>query len=238
MVNILKKITSGFDAVFHPACCDLCGRYHEFPIYWICESCWQRTSHTLRPMTIEISVDGEKPFTVYGCWQFHDEIQQVIHCLKYRRHNSIAPVIGRTLQHRLFITSPLSKFEYLVPVPLHKKRKAWRGFNQSELIARGLAAAQENLQIADALERHRITGPQAALNREDRLKNVQDAFMVKAAYRGQLLERSVLLIDDVVTSGATAAACISALQHCEPAAIAVVSVAYVGENYLPESVIV
>lgn len=237
-MNFVKKVVSGFDALFHPACCDLCHSYHEFPVYWICESCWQRVSRELIPAPKAVTLDDKFSLIVHAGWQFHEEIQQVIHCLKYRKHNSIAPFISTALAERLAITLPDKSFDFIIPVPLHKKRKAWRGFNQSELIAECIVCAQEKLQLADALERRRLTGAQASLTRQARFENVEDAFGLKKQYYSQLKGKSILLIDDVVTTGATAAACISALRKAGIGEIRMIAIAYVGGNYLPESVIV
>ena len=93
-----------------------------------------------------------------------------------------------------------------VPVPLHFERLVERGFNQSALLARELARATRRPLTTRLLQRARDTGHQAALGRAERATNVRNAFQVRAVKEGR-----VVLVDDVVTTGATAEACILAL---------------------------
>lgn len=99
-------------------------------------------------------------------------------------------------------------YDVVVPVPLHSSRLAHRGFNQSATLARALARRHEHIAV-DALQRGVTTASQAALGRRARQENVRDAFAARANAR--LTGRSVLLVDDVVTTGATVRACSTAL---------------------------
>lgn len=95
-----------------------------------------------------------------------------------------------------------------VPVPLHPKRLAERGFNQSALLAQALARATGDRARPRLLGRVRETDKQAALERERRLSNVRSAFIVR-----ELPRAPIVLVDDVVTTGATLGACIDVLEH-------------------------
>lgn len=115
----------------------------------------------------------------------------------------------------------LAPGDAFVPVPLHRARLVERGYNQSALLARALARATGASFVPRLLERTRRTEQQARLGREERRDNVADAFVVRRSWtRGR-----VILVDDVVTTGATALACISALQRAESVPIAVVALA-------------
>lgn len=93
------------------------------------------------------------------------------------------------------------------PLPLFWYRENWRGFNQAEMIAKIVAQALK-LKLADCLERVKLTQPQSRLPREKRLANVKDIFQVKAKH----LPRSILLVDDVWTTGATMREAVKVLQ--------------------------
>ncbi len=232
-MKITERIRSGFDAVFHPASCDLCGSYHESPLYWLCDACWQQTKTAPIPEKIDLPVGADDAVVAHFGWHFQAGIQQVIYCLKYQKHHSIAMEVGRNLRLRLAQTCDFSQIDFIVPVPLHKKRKAWRGFNQSELIARGILQAKEKLQIADALKRLKMTEMQAMLNPAERLLNVCEAFAVKPGFGRRLADASVVLLDDVVTTGATASACIAELRNAGVRKIQIIAVAHAGGDNQP-----
>jgi ComF family protein len=115
----------------------------------------------------------------------------------------------------------LAPDDVFVPVPLHRARLVERGYNQSALLARALARATGAAFAPRLLARTRYTEQQARLGREARCDNVSRAFAARRSWtRGR-----VILVDDVVTTGATALACIEALQSAASAPIAVVALA-------------
>lgn len=97
--------------------------------------------------------------------------------------------------------------DMLIPVPLHWRRLLGRRYNQSALLAYGLSRETGIPCIPDLLQRVRYTPPQMRLDRATRLRNVQRAFAVRADAHAQLVDKNVLLVDDVVTTGATVNAC-------------------------------
>lgn len=107
----------------------------------------------------------------------------------------------------------------LVPVPLHWRRLWARRFNQSAALARAIAGTTGMPVIGDALARIRATQQQIGLTQAERARNVQGAFRVSEAGRGKIAGRKLLLIDDVLTSGATIAACTRALTRAGAATV-------------------
>ena len=102
--------------------------------------------------------------------------------------------------------------ECIVPVPLHKSRLRSRGFNQAELLATALGN-EIGLPVRLLLKKHKKTKDQKSLNRLERSKNVQDAFFIDREALGGNIPQSVLLVDDVVTTGSTLSACALALKE-------------------------
>jgi ComF family protein len=100
---------------------------------------------------------------------------------------------------------------YLVPVPLHWTRLVTRRYNQAALLARALAKISPHHLALDVLVRRRRTPSQGAMNREQRLKNVTGAFRVRDSWKSRIKDQSVILLDDVVTTGATVTACAQTL---------------------------
>jgi predicted amidophosphoribosyltransferase len=117
----------------------------------------------------------------------------------------------------------LGPIDVLVPVPLHPRRLAARGYNQSALLARAIGA-QTGVPVHPILVRHRETRAQAMLNREERLENVAGAFIVDPSWAPAPGGR-YLLVDDVRTTCATLNACALALQSTVPASVGVLTLA-------------
>lgn len=99
----------------------------------------------------------------------------------------------------------------IVPVPLHRTRIFLRRYNQAALLARALAKLSGKVCALDALIRHRRTPSQGAMNRDQRLKNVSGAFRVNSRWQDNIKGKNIILVDDVMTTGATAAVCAKTL---------------------------
>jgi competence protein ComFC len=127
--------------------------------------------------------------------QFAGLVKEVIHRFKYGRNELIERALPE-LQER--------PVDLVVPIPLHKRKRHYRGFNQAERLGSRLARALNVPMNAELLRRVRDTDPQAGLDRDDRAANVKNAFEFVGA---PLAGERVLLIDDVLTTGLTASAC-------------------------------
>jgi len=133
---------------------------------------------------------------------------EVLQRLKYGRDISYGPALGQYLCTHL---PTLHDHDLIVPVPLHRQRLRWRGFNQSALLARALAIRRRRPLDVLALARVRPTPPQVGLGEADRRHNVAGAFVVRGA--GVFRHRSILLVDDVMTTGATVDECARVLRR-------------------------
>jgi ComF family protein len=114
------------------------------------------------------------------------------------------------------------QYDLIVPMPLHWRKRLERGFNQSELLAR-FVAKRTGIPFAKSLRRRKPTDPQAGLTRAQRRTNVAGAFEVKR--RQEVQGRHVLLIDDVLTTGATASACSAVLKRAGAKRVTVLTLA-------------
>ncbi len=129
-----------------------------------------------------------------------------------RRHKyGLDQSAGRAIAEYLGPELPLSSGDYdiVVPVPLHRRRLWWRGFNQAALLADELARRLKLPLDASAVVRMRATPPQTARDHDDRRRNVRRAFAI--AHPNRISGRRVLLVDDVMTTGATADECARAI---------------------------
>jgi ComF family protein len=111
-------------------------------------------------------------------------------------------------------------FDYIIPVPLHWWRYAQRSYNQAAEIAYGMRT-QNNIPVLNALQRTRATIRQSELSHDARADNVKEAFVVPLALKKKIRGARVLLVDDLMTTGATLKACTKQLLLCKPASIVV-----------------
>lgn len=141
----------------------------------------------------------------------------LIHRLKYGRQIHLAAGLASMIDHAFCdprMRKPLEQHWPLIPVPLHRARKQQRHFNQAEEIARALSQ-RTGLATVNALARIRATETQTALTRSQRLANLRSAFAITTAGRRMLRKcpQGVILVDDVLTTGATADACARVLKR-------------------------
>jgi len=138
-------------------------------------------------------------------------LRQAIQKFKYGRKVSLGKPLGRVLAQGCRHLLEQWKVDVIVPVPLHPKRLRWRGFNQSVLLARQVSAVFHVPVDPFLLKRNIETPPQTQLSEEERRRNVRGAFVVNA--EKSVEDRSVLLLDDVYTSGATVNECSRCLKR-------------------------
>ncbi len=140
----------------------------------------------------------------------HGEIQHVLHALKYKGRKDAGEYCGKMLGHKLKQpNSVISNINLIVPVPLHWKKQNLRGYNQCQPFAEGLSQVLRVPVSHTALERTHENISQTKKKRFDRWGNVAEIFAVKDAQ--QLQGKHILLVDDVVTTGATAEACLQTI---------------------------
>jgi len=193
----------------------------------LCGSCWSRLTPIERPycerlgipfvydpgpgaLSAEAISDPPAYRRARAAVRFDGVARDIVHALKYGDRQDLAPMMGRWMARAG--GELLADADGLVPVPLHWRRLWARRFNQSALLAQVLATAQEGVPVVDsALCRVKATAQQVGLKQTERLVNVQGAFQVAPEARGAVLGRRLVLVDDVLTSGATADACARAL---------------------------
>jgi ComF family protein len=140
----------------------------------------------------------------------YDEVaRQLVHALKYGDRLDLAPVMGRWMAHAG--RDLVAASEAVVPVPLHWRRQWARRFNQSALLAETIAKAGGRPVAHQAVKRVKATPQQVGLDKAARALNVQGAFRVGTDGKAEVAGRKLVLVDDVLTSGATVDACARAL---------------------------
>jgi ComF family protein len=156
---------------------------------------------------------------VYSFGAYEGVLRKLIHVFKFEGVRTLQRPLGSLLARAL---PRESSFDAIVPMPLHWRRRWQRGFNQSELLAREIGR-KWGVPVFALVRRKRATAPQAGLTSAQRRKNVQGAFEVR---KGQRLKGiRILLIDDVLTTGATASACARALKRAGAAQVTFLALA-------------
>lgn len=206
--------------LFFPAECHLCGQTLAPHERFICTPCIESLPRTgyhrnLRnPM--EERFAGQFPFemaTGHFFYSRDSSLAQLIQDMKYRNFPSIGDKIGQIAGEELFIAGFLSDIDLIVPVPMHFIKKARRGYNQTDRIAKGISQAS-GIEVVDALKMTRPRKTQTSLSQIQRLKNVDNLFSPRKGY--DLNDKSVLLVDDICTTGATMGAAAKALTDTFP----------------------
>jgi ComF family protein len=191
----------------------------------VCGRCWTRLAWLPSPQCARCGYPGlETPCSwcdllppyVSGvrsvCWTHQGTGSAIVHAIKYGGWHAAADGMAERMARLTLPNDPRASRSAVVPAPLAPQRQRERGYNQSELLARGLAARWKTPVWRDVLERVRATETQTRLTAEERLANVSDAFRVRDSARQTLRGAHVVIVDDVVTTAATLNACAAALQ--------------------------
>ncbi len=155
--------------------------------------------------------------SVYTFGSYEDTLRGLIHLFKYNQVRPLAAPLGALLARAI---PREHRFDVIVPMPLHWKKRWSRGYNQSELLAKEIAR-RWGLPVSKMVRRTKATAPQAGLSNSKRRLNVRGAFAARKSVKGL----RVLLIDDVLTTGATASACARVLKRAGASHVAVAAVA-------------
>ncbi len=160
----------------------------------------------------------------YLKFQEKSRVQRLLHQLKYRGQEEVGEVLGRWLGKNMQEHGAFQRIEVVVPIPLHKQKLQQRGYNQVAAFAKEIAQALEVPVAEQALQKKRSTGTQTKKNRLSRWEAMRElyALLNPAAIKG----KHVLLVDDVITTGATLEACANVLLSGGASTVSVAAIAY------------
>ena len=210
----------------------------------LCPGCWSKLSFITRPycerlgipfvydpgpgiLSMEAIADPPAYHRARAAVRFDDISRALVHGLKYGDRLELAPMLGRWISHAG--RELLAEADALVPVPLHWRRQWARRFNQSAMLAAAVSAESGVPVAAGALKRVKPTAQQVGLTRSERALNVQGAFRVPEKGRSAVAGRRLVLVDDVLTSGATVDGCARALLRAGAANVDVLIFARVAQ---------
>lgn len=153
--------------------------------------------------------------------------QKILHQIKYHGNERLAVTMGRKLGLHLAASGLFDSVDVLIPVPLHRRKERRRGYNQSLRLCQGIAQTFPRPIVSDNLTRIRHTDTQTHKNRIERLENMKDVFAVRNA--DALKGKHILLIDDVITTGATTESCCQPLLAIPGLRISIAALAVAGD---------
>ena len=244
-MSLAQTLSPIIDLVFPPRC-PLCGEGLSAQ-QGLCGGCWS-----------ELAIPGEPACTL--CQRpFADDIAGGLHCapclaqpprhdgiaagtlynaasrrlvlaFKYGKHIALAPLMARFIVARL---EPIDAGWLIVPVPLHRWRLWERGFNQAALLAREIARVRGARLAVDTLVRRKRTPKLGGLGRKARAKALAGAIAVRPGATSHVSGAKVVLVDDVLTSGATSDACVAALRRAGAEKVVIACFARVLDEALP-----
>lgn len=158
----------------------------------------------------------------------HSPHSRILFELKYHNHPEVGKTMGRMMAEELKATNFFNGIDLIVPIPLSRKKERQRGYNQSDWIAWGIPEATGIPTDTTSVVRTKSNPSQTTLDHRQRRENVRDIFAVR--HPGNLEGRHILLVDDVITTGATMLSCAEAIARACRVRFSVLSLAWAGHS--------
>lgn len=211
-MTMLKSLFTDTLHLFYPHICTSCGSDLLPEKNLLCLKCINNLPHTHYAQHANNPIEkifwGRIPLmAAHSEFYFAKEslVQHLIHQLKYKSNQQIGIYLGELMANSLCNSNRFKNLDYLVPLPLYPDKERKRGFNQAAVICQGMSAVMNVPVLNGNIVRKRFTETQTKKHRTERWENVAGSFMVNDE---QILKgKNVLLVDDVITTGATLEAC-------------------------------
>jgi ComF family protein len=226
----LKRYLQGFFCILYPRTCAACGNVLYYNENVLCFKCYIELPRT----RFHDDPDNEvarlfwgripvKNATSFIYFDKESRYKNILHELKYKGQQQVGIEMGRLFGLELRETS-FAMADLIIPIPLHYSKYHKRGYNQSALIATGLSEVLKIPLRTDMVSRLSNTSSQTSKSRFERWINVQDKFYIQQA--SAYINKHILLVDDVITTGATMEACANALLSVTGVTFSIASLAY------------
>ena len=234
--NFLHQSIESAITFLYPAQCKVCEELlglESAP--YICNSCWTDIEF-IEPPWCEICgiPNAENLCEVcatnpprYGKLRtiaiYEKSIQHAIHLFKFEKRISLCKPLSQLIVDCIPEDINIIDYDYIIPVPIHKRRLRERGFNQSTMLLKGISKVVNLSVLDDVLIKQKNTSPQSSLDREARQTNIKGAFKLQDA--DKIRDKHILVFDDVFTTGATIREVVNVLWNADPREIDVLTLA-------------
>ena len=221
----MKKVLHDFIDLVFPNCCPGCDQPLVSGEEHLCTSCeldlpvYPANENINQYFAGRLELEEARAFIKFYTAGI---AQKLLHHIKYQGDQDLGEHLGKMFMHHLIAKSVYSNVEVIVPVPLHKSKFRARGYNQSEILARGMADVLGVAVDSGSVKRFRKSETQTRKNRAERWQNVSGIFEVT---NDSLQGKHVLLVDDVITTGATLEACGEIILSAGAASLSVAALA-------------
>lgn len=228
--TLLSYLNSFFELIY-PSICNACGNHLYEGEKLICVECRMTLPYTndweenVSNTTAKLFW-GRVPIKAASSYLFFRKksgVQKILHQLKYHHHEKLGNLIGRMHASQLLEHPDFSRVHTVMPIPLHPKKFRERGYNQAELLAQGYADVFQVKLDTFTLQRGVYTSSQTRKSRYQRYENMKDVFFVKNVEN--VRDKNILIVDDVITTGATLEAAAQKLLDAGAAEIYIASIA-------------
>ncbi len=232
MKLVVQEIIKDFISLFYPNYCLACSTSLVRGEEIVCSGClldmpktnFHKADNNPLLERLSLRMPLKQAFAYYH-FKKGSKVQGLLHSLKYNNHPEIGVKIGKVMGQEIVNEGFENTFDIIVPVPLHPSRRRIRGYNQSEELAKGLSETLKIPYTENFIKRRVKTQTQTRKTKLHRWQNVRDVFEMKD--QQEIRGKRVLLVDDVVTTGATLEACANTLlaAGCSELSIACIAVA-------------
>jgi ComF family protein len=217
--------------LFYPSICFGCRKNEISPTEWLCLNCLSTLPLTgfenTRDNPVEQLFWGRTPIQFASSCFFYVEktpIQRLIHEVKYKEQQQLGRWLGQMMGRRLANIFHASKVDLLLPMPLHPKKQKHRGYNQATLLCEGIHAITNCNFLEQVLIRNTNTKTQTKKSRIERWENVSEVFDI--TINENVINKHIVLVDDVITTGASTEACAATLIKKGASAVSICSLAF------------
>lgn len=225
---MIKKLFNGILGFAIPETCVSCDGMLDADNIFICAECKTKLvlfdeEHPWKAEEISLGVIDDS-FSLYKFIE-GTPVQQLLHSFKYEKMKSVGRMLGKEIASHVLKNTSV-KYDFAVPVPLHRSKERERTYNQSLFICRGIAETLK-LEIPDkCIKRVRFTETQTKLHKLQRKENVRGAFKFNTKFKEVIAGKNIILADDVITTGATILECARVLKENGCGKIMLCSAAY------------
>lgn len=208
---MIKKILK----IIFPTSCTMCGKIYN---KWICPKCYILLKRNLKFTTI-----NEKNYTLYYMCFYEGAMRKLLLSFKFKEKAYIGNLFVELLTKNRKFTEKIKEYDCIISVPMYKKNKARRGYNQTEVIADQLEKTLKIKHLKKCLIKIKQNQRQSTLTEKQRIENVKNVY--KLENKNEIYNKKILLLDDIYTTGSTVKACVDELKEGKPQKIDVLVIA-------------